>query len=61
MGFYRFRKTHHRRKFLIDFLKNFSGTPDIPDIMELTFFRSAASAVELFFDFFIQKAALIVI
>ncbi len=49
MGFYRFQKTHHRRNFLINSLKNFSGTPDIPDIMGLTFFCSAASAVELFF------------
>jgi hypothetical protein len=55
MGFYRFQKTHHRRNFLINSLKNFSGTPDIPDIMGLTFLCSAASVVELFLGLSIKK------
>jgi len=36
MGFYRFRETHHRRNFYRN-PEKFSGTPDMPDIMGLTF------------------------
>jgi hypothetical protein len=57
-GFLSFPKNPPPKKIFNRNPENFSGTPDMPDIMGLTIFCSAASVVELFFGLQYKKAHL---